>query len=150
MNIVRTSGKGGRSEAALGPGRSRGGFPKIFPFSMAGADLPAFLGFRDGAFGFAPVPVSATGCTCSWPPISIGTAGVAGSLVRRACPPLTLAHHQPPPSLQEHWTEAAALGPLLVCHAYAWVQAGGSVNRRLVKAGMARSGSSAARTSSSE
>ena len=34
-------------------GRGRGGFPKIFPFSMAGADLPAFLGFRDGAFGFA-------------------------------------------------------------------------------------------------
>ena len=58
MNIVRTSGKGGRSEAALGPGHGRGGFPKIFPFSMAGADLPAFLGFRDRAFGFALVPVS--------------------------------------------------------------------------------------------
>ena len=44
--------------------QGRGGFPKIFPFSMAGADLPAFLGFQDGAFGFAPALVSATGSAC--------------------------------------------------------------------------------------
>ena len=81
MNIMRTSGNGGRSEAALGLGRGRGGFPKIFPFSMDVPALSAFFGFRDGAFGFAPVPVSATGYACSRLPISIGTAGVAGSLV---------------------------------------------------------------------
>ena len=60
MNIIRTLGNGGRSEAALGPGRSRGGFPKIFPFFMEVLALSAFFGFRDGAFGFAPVLVSAT------------------------------------------------------------------------------------------
>ena len=49
----------------MGPGRGGGSFPKIFPFSMAGADLPAFLGFQDGAFGFAPALVSATGSACS-------------------------------------------------------------------------------------
>ena len=125
MNIVRTSGKGSRSEAALGPGRGRGGFPKIFPFSMAVPDLPAFFGFQDGAFGFAPVPISAAGCTSSWPPISIGTARVD----RNTSPDgLVLCwqwhHRHPPPSLREHWAEVVTSGPLLVRHAFAWVWPG--------------------------
>ena len=136
MNIDRTSGKGGSSEAALGPGRRRGGFPRIFPFSMAGADLPTFLGFRDGAFGFAPIPVTAAGCTCSWSwplPVSIGTAGVAGVTFSVGT---------------SGWDcDVGSPAGLSRCRLGA---AGGSVNRSWVNAGMVRSGSSAAHTSSSE
>ena len=115
MNIDRTSGKGGSREAALGPGRGRGGFPRIFPFSMAGADVPAFLGFLDGAFGFTPIPVS----------VPIDIAGLS------PLAPAGLSYQ-------------AGLSPFRLG------AAGGSVNRSWVNAGMARSGSSAARTSSSE
>ena len=66
---------------------------------------------------------------------------------RRACPPLTLARCHPPPSLQEHWAEAAALGSPAGLACFRLGAAGGSVNRRSVKAGMACSGSSAAHTS---
>ena len=150
INIVRTSGKGGRSEAMLGPGRGRGSFPKIFPFSMAGADLPAFLGFRDGAFGFAPALDSAIGSAGSWPPNSIGTIGVAGSLA----PPglFTAGNGSLPPTTFFAGTsgrDCNSGSPAGSSH-FCLGAAGGSVNRRVVKVGMARSGWSAARTSSSE
>ena len=153
MNIERTSGKGGSSEAALGPGRERGGFPRILPFSMAGADLPAFLGFRGGALGFAPIPVTADGCACSgsWPlDISIGVVDVAGSIALTgssskddgAAPPVTFSEGT------SDWD--CKIGSPAGLSRFRLGAAGGSINRSWVNAGMARSGSSAARTSSSE
>ena len=121
MNIIRTSGKGGRSEAALGPGRGRGSFPKIFPFSMAVPDYQPFL-----VFGTEPLvshryqsqllAVPLPGCLS---PSALQE--LKDHYFRQACPSLATACRHPPPSLREHWAEVATSGPLLVHHSFAWV-----------------------------
>ena len=150
MNIIRTLGNGSRSEATLGPGHGRGVFPKIFPFSMEVLAFSAFLGFRDGAFGFTPVPVSATGCICSWPPISIGTAGVAGSLVLAGLSSAGTGSSPPTTIFTGTLGCGCGFGSPAGLPCFHLGAAGGSVSRRSVKVGMACSGSSVARTSSSE
>ena len=54
MNIASTSGKGSRSEAALGAGRGQGGLPRILLFPKELADFVDPLGFRDDTFGLTP------------------------------------------------------------------------------------------------
>ena len=139
-----------RSEAALGPGRGQGGFLKIFPFSMAVPDLPAFFGFRDRAFGFAPVLVSATGCACSWLPISISTTGVAGSLVPMGWSSAGTGSSPPTTIFTGTLGWGCDFRSPAGSSCFRLGAAGGSVKRRSVKVGMACRGLSVAHTSSSE